>query len=107
MSNKMKNNANKSYLKTLFLSLLSLIIILILSFYITSVEQKNLTEKKKNLENAIIKSAIHCYSIEGVYPEKISYLEQNYNLKVDYDTFIVHYETFSSNILPDVTVIFR
>ena len=45
--------------------------------------------------------------LEGSYPETYGYLRDNYGLQIDEDRFIVHYEIFASNIMPDITVIER
>ncbi len=74
-------------------------------FAFSSVETTNDAEKKAALEDAILRSALHCYSIEGAYPDSVAYLEENYSLTINWDDYIVHYELFASNIAPDITVI--
>ncbi len=72
---------------------------------ISSVETTTDAEKKAALEEAILRSAVHCYSIEGAYPANVAYLEEHYSLSINWDDYIVHYELFASNIAPDITVI--
>lgn len=57
-------------------------------------------------ENSVRRAAVSCYAIEGMYPPSLDYLKENYNLYIS-DTFIVHYNAFASNIMPDITVIER
>ena len=57
------------------------------------------------LENSIRQSAVHCYALEGFYPDSLSYLEEHYGLTYDKDKYIVSYEIIGSNLMPDVSVI--
>ena len=50
---------------------------------------------------------IHCYSMEGAYPESLQYLKDHYGLTYDEDRFFVDYQVLGSNLLPDVTIIDR
>ncbi len=73
----------------------------------TSVDnaQKNGKEQSyRILSEAIIRSAVQCYAIEGFYPPDIEYLESNYGLLVDHDKYFVSYSVFASNIIPEVQV---
>lgn len=63
------------------------------------------SESRQILEDAVVRAIVQCYAIEGMYPPDIAYLEANYGLAFDHDRFIVHYEVFAANILPDITVI--
>jgi len=63
------------------------------------------TESRQILQDAVLRAVVQCYAIEGMYPPDIKYLEENYGLVYDHDRFIVHYEVFAENILPDITVI--
>lgn len=62
-------------------------------------------EAKKVTEQAILNALITCYSIEGSYPPDISYLEQNYGVHIDHEKYIVDYQIFATNVLPDVALI--
>lgn len=81
--------------------------LVMVTYAINTVETTNAAEKKAVLEEAIMRSALHCYSLEGAYPDSIDYLTEHYSLSVDESVYIVHYEWFASNIAPDVTVIVR
>lgn len=95
----MKNNKFK------FISLL-LIALLIVYMYtaINNAQKKSNAENFKILSDAIMRSAVQCYAIEGFYPPNIEYLEQNYGLLVDHDKYFISYSVFASNIIPDVDV---
>ncbi len=64
---------------------------------------EQLKATKKSISNAVIL----CYSIEGEYPSSLEYLEENYGIKVDNDRYVVRYNSFASNIMPEITVLNR
>lgn len=55
-------------------------------------------------ENAIIRSAVQCYALEGQYPTGIKYLEDNYGLTLNRDKYVYHYESIGANMVPVVKV---
>lgn len=67
------------------------------------VDAKELEEIKNTIENGVT----ICYAIEGVYPESMQYLTENYGVVVDSSKYIVHYESVAANIRPTITIIER
>ena len=59
------------------------------------------------VQEAVLRSAVQCYAVEGAYPSSVSYLEEHYGLLIDHSTYIVSYDAFSSNRLPEVAVLVR
>lgn len=81
-----------------------------LAWFITAVN--NTDDSARQRELAAVKSTIEngvtmCYAIEGVYPENVDYLTENYGLNYDKDRYIVRYDRFADNIRPTVSVIER
>ena len=74
---------------------------------ISSIQSTSQEQEFQSLEKAIVRSAVHCYAIEGAYPEKLAYLEEHYQLEINHDKFIVHYDIFAQNIVPEITVIYK
>ncbi len=70
-----------------------------------NVSQKSSDEELKMAQDSIMRAVASCYAIEGRYPDTYEYLKENYGLTVDEDKYIVHYEIFASNIMPEITVI--
>ena len=67
---------------------------------------RELAEQGKiKLENAIRRSAVACYAAEGAYPPDVDYLIEHYGLSVDESRYIVHYDIFAENLMPDITVL--
>lgn len=91
--------------------ILAVALILIFAFYFYySVENARTAGEEERfdiLADAIVRSAVQCYAIEGFYPPSIEYLEDNYGLVVDHDKYVVSYSIFASNIMPDVEVYFK
>lgn len=64
-------------------------------------------EEKLQLEMAIKRAIIECYAIEGAYPPDVDYMEDHYGVVVDDRAYIVHYDCFAANVMPDFKVIDR
>ena len=64
-------------------------------------------EDKQQLEDALHRAAVSCYSIEGFYPPDLAYLEEHYGLVYDEELFFIDYQPIGSNIAPEVTVLPR
>ncbi|MDD2218151.1 MAG: hypothetical protein PHW03_04610 [Eubacteriales bacterium] len=85
-----------------------LIFVAFMIFFLIGVHNVSSVTKEESgdiLQDAVIRATMQCYAIEGLYPPDIKYLEDNYGLTFDQERFIVHYEVFAGNILPDITVI--
>lgn len=104
----MKNLKGKK--RPLFLKVIAIPIITflgILSILILGVQKMNALgdEQELKLTQAALKKAIiQCYAIEGFYPAELSYLEDNYYIRVDHDKYNIYYDCFSSNIMPEFDV---
>lgn len=85
---------------------IALIISFLLFFYfsVENVKKQNENEKFHILKDAIIKSAVQAYAIEGYYPPNIKYLENNYGLIVDHEKYVISYNVFASNLMPEVEI---
>ena len=86
-----------------------ILIMPIVYFYmaVDNAHKKSDEEGHRILSDAIIRSAVQCYAIEGFYPPDIEYLENNYGLLVDHDKYFVSYRVFASNIIPEVDVFIK
>lgn len=57
------------------------------------------------LEDALRRTAVTCYASEGFYPPTVAYMQEHYGLQYDMDQYIVHYEIFATNLMPEITVV--
>jgi len=64
-------------------------------------------EGAANLASAIQKSTVQCYAVEGRYPASVDYLVKHYGIQIDDKKYVVFYEGFASNIMPEITVSVR
>lgn len=83
-----------------------IIFILIALIMIFAVADVNSTSKSEGLavtEKSIRRAVITCYAQEGHYPESIEYLQENYGLNIS-DDYIVSYDIFSPDIMPQIMV---
>lgn len=102
VSQKKQKHSIYSYLLPVF----SLFIGLCLLFVgAVKVKERTSADQLNVLTDAIRRSSIQCYAIEGRYPPSVEYLEEHYGLSVDHDRYHVFYSGWASNIMPDITVI--
>ena len=74
---------------------------------IGSVNESTLSKQQESLETALERSISQCYAVEGCYPPSLEYLEQHYGLLYDEKNFLIDYEYYGSNLLPEVTILRR
>ena len=96
--------------KTLLLRLLAFLTAAVLVFGLLSALsghiEKDLTEKgARVLKDTILQSAVQCYAVEGSYPPSLEYLEENYGLQINHKRYLVTYDIFASNLMPQMTVL--
>ena len=72
-----------------------------------TMEEKTLAQRQVRLKDAALRAAVACYSVEGVYPDSVEYLTEHYGLHYDESMFILQYDAFADNILPDLRVLVR
>lgn len=91
--------------RVLLRPILMLAALVLVVFGMGTVSEKQNKETLKQVEDAVNKAVISCYSIEGKYPATVEYIEENYGLQVDHERYHVFYEIFADNIKPEVTVV--
>lgn len=62
-------------------------------------------EGRQQLETALRRAAVACYAAEGVYPPTLDYLTEHYGVQIEDDQYIVFYDIFANNLMPDITVL--
>ena len=55
--------------------------------------------------DAVRRAALTCYAVEGAYPQTLKELERGYGLAYNRDAYIVSYDAFASNIMPNIQVL--
>lgn len=101
----MYSDKRRSRLPALLLGLTAALV-LVLAVWAVWPRQDKL-EAEEAIRDAIERTALQCYVVEGVYPPSLRYLEENYGLQINTRDYYVSYEAFSSNLAPTVRVIAR
>lgn len=84
--------------------------VIIAVLFINGLRQASASSRSESVRiatDSIMRAVVSCYAVEGSYPESYEYLKKNYGVSVDESKYIVHYDIFASNIMPDVSVIER
>ena len=87
---------------------MAVVILALLLWFFTAVgnlTQDSGEEGRQQLETALRRAAVACYAAEGVYPPTMDYLREHYGVQVEEEKYIVFYEIFASNLMPDITVL--
>ena len=72
---------------------------------LASVDRQQGEEGRQQLETALRRAAVACYAAEGVYPPTVEYLQEHYGVQIEEERYIVFYEIFANNLMPDITVL--
>ena len=96
----------KDYKKGYILPVCIFILMMAMLFLgVTSVTNATAQKEQESLANAVVQSAVHCYSVEGAYPDSLDYLKKHYGITWDEKKYKVTYEVIDKNIRPEVKVI--
>lgn len=93
--------------RRLWIPVLCVGILLFFAAAVSGIRDGSGTEEKKQLEEAIRRSVITCYAAEGVYPPDFAYVKEKYGIVVDESRYLVVYDVFAENLMPDITVLER
>ncbi|MDP3448485.1 MAG: hypothetical protein Q8S22_10565 [Eubacteriales bacterium] len=53
---------------------------------------------------ALQRAIVTCYAVEGKYPPSLSYIYDNYGVRVDESRYTVFYDVIAANMKPSVRV---
>lgn len=62
------------------------------------------TAETEIVRDAVKNAALTCYAVEGAYPDSVDYLREHYRLAYDEDRYLITYDAFASNMIPDIWV---
>jgi len=86
---------------------LAVVILLFFMAGLNNLKAGNGEEGKKQLEEALKRCAVTCYATEGIYPPDVDYMKEHYGIQIDESRYLVSYEVFAENLMPDITVLER
>lgn len=82
-------------------------ILVFINFSIDKTDYKKEEEQLNALKDAVTRSVVQCYAIEGIYPPNINYLVENYGLSVNEEKYVIYYSVFAENIMPEIEVFIK
>lgn len=97
---------SSGFLKKLALSLA--VFALVFGVILTLVDRIGSVSSEEETElvrDAVRDAVLTCYAVEGAYPMDIGYLKDRYGLAYNEDAYIVSYDAFASNIMPEIRVL--
>lgn len=95
----------KRYRALIISALVFVLIIVVVTVLLNGTSSKSGQEQVTLLKDALRRAAANCYAVEGRYPPTLEYLVDNYGVIIDGDRFIVRYDAFAENLMPDIAVL--
>ena len=102
-SDKTENKGKRFLWPLLTMQVLAVLLLAVFRHPKTDLEDSGATA----IREAVRRSALQCYAVEGVYPPNLRYLEENYGLQVNTEDYYISYEACASNLPPTVKVVNR
>lgn len=100
-----KKQRNRSVLPGVLLPLLAAAVLLFFLTALGNLGDGQRDEGKAQLESALRRAAVACYAAEGIYPPDLEYMTEHYGIQIDHSRWLVVYEAFAENLMPDITVL--
>lgn len=72
---------------------------------VNTAERAARTQETDLIRDAVRSAALTCYAVEGAYPQSLEALKHGYGLAYNEDAYIVVYDAFASNVMPDIQVL--
>ena len=88
-----------------WIKLLSIVLVLAAAVLLVNrIDTAQDTAETDIVRDAVKNAAITCYAVEGAYPDSVEYLREHYHLAYDEDRYLITYDAFASNMIPDIWV---
>lgn len=85
----------------------AVLLLVLLGVGAARIDRQTNSQEMELLKKAVMRCVGSCYAIEGRYPDSLEYLEDHYGLVYDHEKYIIRYDAFAVNQLPDVAVLAR
>lgn len=100
-----KHSRIRPLVSSVILPLLAAAVLLFFLTALGNLGEGQRSEGKAQLEAALHRAAVACYACEGIYPPSLDYLKEHYGIQIDHSRYVVIYEAFAENLMPDITVL--
>ena len=84
---------------------LFVVMLLLGGLSVNTAERAARTQETDLIRDAVRSAALTCYAVEGAYPQSLEALKHGYGLAYNEDAYIVVYDAFASNVMPDIQVL--
>jgi len=93
-----------AYKREIAIVLLMILVLCGVWFLVTRVGRSSGAAQTEFVTDAVHNAALTCYAVEGAYPTSLEYLRTHYGLAYDQSRYLVRYDSFGSNLMPDISV---
>lgn len=93
--------------KDVLAAIVFVVILLVFCLAVDRVTEASDEAELSLVRDAVKNAALTCYAVEGAYPEDIDYLREYYGLGYNEERYMVFYDAFASNVMPDIRVVER
>ena len=88
-----------------WIKLLSIVLVLAAAVLLVNrIDTAQDAAETDTVRDAVKNAALTCYAVEGAYPDSVEYLREHYRLAYDEDRYLITYDAFASNMIPDIWV---
>ena len=103
----MKSNRLRPWCKAIVWLLAALAALAALLWGLRAISRGSSAAGLAAAQNALRRSVMQCYAIEGFYPPDVGYLKEHYGLSINESAYLIHYRVIGANLLPEMTVLPR
>ena len=93
-----------AYKREIAIVLLTILVLCGVWLLVTRMGRSSGEAQTEFVTKAVHNAALTCYAVEGAYPTTLEYLRAHYGLAYDQSRYMVRYDSFGSNLMPDISV---
>ena len=93
-----------AYKREIAIVLLTILVLCGVWLLVTRMGRSSGEAQTEFVTKAVHNAALTCYAVEGAYPTNLEYLRTHYGLAYDQSRYLVRYDSFGSNLMPDISV---
>ena len=86
---------------------LFLALVLAALLLLDGIDAKTDRQETEAVRRAVRNAAMTCFVVEGAYAPDLQYLKDHYGLSYNADRYIVTYDAFASNLMPEINVLVK
>ncbi len=91
-------------LSTVVAVLISLMVLLMVGSSLVQLQRKSHETGLQVARQALERTVMQCYALEGAYPPNLDYLVEHYGLVVNEDRYVYLFEPGAANIFPIIKI---